>query len=286
QNSPFGQSVQYNIIKKEKGKILFTHPFLREHFYSSVSEQNKRDWHKKIGQALEKFYASEKIEEILHHYICAQLKTKINKQVSRLLVQPETIVSRSGLLKILLQAMPFAKETPLEFKLTSEIAAIYKRLGNYNKASKYLNQAVAFTKNKMEKVDLLYTLANFTAIKGEFTNALHLFKKGINLLERKRGVMYARFLGRIGEIYLRMGKLDNAFEYLEKALKILRLKKEQKDEALFSSVLGIANFHRGDPGKALNLFKRAIQLGRKLKSNDILSQGYLNLGCLLMNMKN
>lgn len=279
------QSVQYNIIKKEKGKILFTHPFLREHFYSSVSEQNKRDWHKKIGQALEKFYASEKIEEILHHYICAQLKTKINKQVSRLLVQPETIVSRSGLLKILLQAMPFAKETPLEFKLTSEIAAIYKRLGNYNKASKYLNQAVAFTKNKMEKVDLLYTLANFTAIKGEFTNALHLFKKGINLLERKRGVMYARFLGRIGEIYLRMGKLDNAFEYLEKALKILRLKKEQKDEALFSSVLGIANFHRGDPGKALNLFKRAIQLGRKLKSNDILSQGYLNLGCLLMNMK-
>ena len=121
------------------------------------------------------------------------------------------------------------------------------RLGNYENAVAYLNQALTGKLNPQLHLDILNKLGRTYSAMGQTKKAIETFEEAIKLFPSSMVL-----LNNLGVQYMKNNQIDSAIEIFEKALKI-------REEDYILNNLAIAYAKRGDKEKGRLLYKKALE---------------------------
>ncbi len=121
----------------------------------------------------------------------------------------------------------------IEFNILQSTAIVNKHLKNYDEAVDFFQRGNALRLNTKQKLRYYNhtDIADVYREKGDFANAIHFYRKGIDLLNKKnissnkqKTVNY----GRLAYSYFKTGQIDSARVYFEATEKFMGIPLEQK----------------------------------------------------------
>jgi tetratricopeptide (TPR) repeat protein len=136
--------------------------------------------------------------------------------------------------------------------------------------------------------DIPDTLLSATVALGHARVLTGRISEGVALLEEvvaddvRRGVAHASCMLRLGEGYLRGGRLDEALDRATQALELARTHGERASEALANWLVGeiAARAAPADPARAEALYRDALAAARELGMRPLVARCHLSLGRL------
>ena len=153
-------------------------------------------------------------------------------------------------------------------RLLNEIALLYKKLGDLDKAQDYIQKSldiVQLSNKKLQEANVLNNLAGIYSIRGQDDKALELFEQSLRLYQvtgYKQGEGAA--LNNISQIYQKKGEFDTTIKYLNMALV---LAKEFDNKANESSILDNISGVYQKAGKyklALEYVEKALKIDMEM----------------------
>jgi CHAT domain-containing protein/tetratricopeptide (TPR) repeat protein len=148
------------------------------------------------------------------------------------------------------------------------IGVVYKRLGKYEKALEYHEQAVAIHREIGDRNAVGRDLGNIGVVYwniGQDEKALDYYEQALAIF---RGIGNrsgeGQELGNIGLVHWKLGRYDNALQYYEQALEIQRKIGDRSDEEMSLTCIGNVHVNLGQYEKALEYYEQALAIARKI----------------------
>ncbi|KAL9986600.1 hypothetical protein ACROYT_G000769 [Oculina patagonica] len=158
------------------------------------------------------------------------------------------------------------------------LGALFKHLGEYNKAKEYLERAIAITQ---EIGDRRIEASSYSTL-GAVLHSLEYLEKAL-AIRKEIGDRDGEAIDyeNVGNLFQSLGKYAKAVENLEKALAIRRELGNRQGEASCYGSLGTLFFSIGDYDKAIEYHQAAIVIRTQLGHRDGVAKDYGNLGDVL-----
>ncbi|MGR3302605.1 MAG: CHAT domain-containing protein [Candidatus Scalindua sp.] len=158
----------------------------------------------------------------------------------------------------------------------------YSLAGQYNKAVKYLEEALTIFKKLGQEDKVATCLSHFGGIYkslGRYDSALEYYEKALEI-DKRLGMedKVAIRLSNIGDFYDSQGQYDKAIEYLEDALEINKKLGMEAVVVIRLNSIGRVFETQGKYGKAIEYFDRALSIDRKQAQDDKISTDLANIG--------
>ena len=158
----------------------------------------------------------------------------------------------------------------------------YSLAGQYNKAVKYLEEALTIFRKLGQEDKVATCLSHFGGIYksvGRYESALEYYEKALDI-DKRLGMedKVAIRLGNIGDVYDSQGQYDKAIEYLEDALEINKRLGMETVVATQLNNIGRVFEIQGKYDKALKYYEEALDTAGKLKQDDKISTDLNNIG--------
>jgi tetratricopeptide (TPR) repeat protein len=198
----------------------------------------------------------------------------------------------SKALSIYQEALNIAREINDKVEISAcynNIGIVFKELGSYIKALDYIERAISIDEELSNSLFLSVELNNlgiishrkalFSRLDEDFFKALNYFEDSLELAQDMKDVRTeVRALNNIGNVYLDLGKYNNALMYLKRG--ILRSEFANDEEALSMILnnIGSAKISLGMIQDAERSFILAAELGKKLSRGEVLWEAYYGLG--------
>ena len=166
------------------------------------------------------------------------------------------------------------------------VAGVYAEdIRDYEKTMSYYNQAIPYLKilndTGISKSVLLGTGQQYYK-KGNYEDALKKFEEALPVTENS--FYYAENLTLIGQTHVKLGDIDKAMEYLDKA-NTVAIENNQQFEIVKVLIEKGDIYKKTNPKKAINVYKEAESLAKDMKLTyelkDIyegISESYINKG--------
>jgi tetratricopeptide (TPR) repeat protein len=191
------------------------------------------------------------------------------------------------------EALNIARERNDKVEISAcynNIGVVFKELGSYLKASDYIERAIRIDKELNNRLFLSVELNNlgiishrkalFSGLDEDFFMALNYFEDSLELAQEMKDVRTeVRALNNIGNIYLDLGKYNNALMYLKRGLLRSKLANDEEALGMILNNMGSAKISLSMIKDAERSFMRAANLGNKLSRGEILWEAYFGLGC-------
>lgn len=170
----------------------------------------------------------------------------------------------------------------------NNIGLFYIELGDIYKAEDYCNNSLYLFKKLGNYFDAATTnlnLGEFFARQGKLEEALSLYNSGIKSLAKSKGVppyqldqSYINIYNGIAYAATELGRYKEAYEAIEKNLKIHERQEHKKDETF--SVCGLYYRTIGDYKKSLAYYKEALEIRKQTYGveHPLIAKVYFNLG--------
>jgi len=190
------------------------------------------------------------------------------------------------------EALNIARERNDKVEISAcynNIGVVFKELGSSLKALDYIERAIRIDKELNNRLFLSVELNNlgiishrkalFSGSDEDFFMALNYFEDSLELAQEMKDVRTeVRALNNIGNVYLDLGKYNNALMYLKRGLLRSELANDEEALGMILNNIGNAKFHLAEIDAAKKFFMRAIDLGKKLSRGEILWEAYFGLG--------
>jgi len=131
-------------------------------------------------------------------------------------------------------------------KVESELGYLYRVLGRWDEAIKWLNRALQDTKDEGEIANVLNTIGYVQALKTEYDTALEYCREGLRIrqrlgLRKGQGLSWST----VGEVYRYKGKYGEALDRYDRALQIFKEGDDQENIARVRQQRGICCVEMG-----------------------------------------
>lgn len=235
------EAVVIQLIRSESGEsFIFTHDNIREVLYEELNPIRRRRLHQRIGESMEKLYASdleEYFQGLAHHFIQSgdlpkglRYSIQAAEKAERIYAHDEALIYYER-----------AAESAESLELPEKLAEIYESMGNVY----YLH--------------------------GPFQKAVEYFQLALTLTPHPE--KSAELKTRIGSAYAYVGD-ESGLEYLQAALEELDPENQQSELAIATSALGRFHHYRGQVDQAIDYLERALQLAEPLDDAATLTMIY------------
>ncbi len=174
----------------EKGKIIFAHDRIKDAFYTRIVEEERKNYHLKIGQTIEarnKGRTEEVIFELAHHYIEGGDKEKILKyglpaaaKAKGSYANDEAIQYYKVVINILSQEG--RKGDQMWISANEELAEVYSTIGNNGVTIIICQQILPLKNTKFEKAKVYRKIGTAYSKKGDWKKCEDELSKGLELL--------------------------------------------------------------------------------------------------------
>jgi len=164
----------------------------------------------------------------------------------------------------------------------NNIGIVYHRLGNYDKALEYYEQALEIALAIGDKIGegmRLGNIANMHRDKEKFDRALEYYEKTM-VIYKEIGdqLIVGETLANIGHVNRQLGEFDTALDYYNQALKAVQELGYRKIEGFVFNGLGSVYFELNDFFQSEEHHKRALEIGQEIHLPIITWDAYLGLG--------
>lgn len=190
------------------------------------------------------------------------------------------------------EALNFARELNDKAEISAcfnNIGVVFKELGCYTKALAYTEKAIRIDKELSNEVFLSVGLNNlgvishrqamFSGVDEDFFKSLNYFEDSLELAREMKDLRTeVRALNNIGNVYLDLGKYNNALMYLKRGLLRSELASDEEALSMILNNIGRANISLKMINDAERSFYKAFDLGKKLNRGEILWEACFGLG--------
>jgi tetratricopeptide (TPR) repeat protein len=164
-----------------------------------------------------------------------------------------------------------------------------EKQGKYNKAVKYLEEALSLFKKLGQEDKVAACLSHLGGIYksvGNYDGAIEYLEEALDI-DKKLGMedKVAIRLSNIGNVYDSQGQYDKAIKYLEDALEINKRLGMEADVAIRLNNIGRVFETQGKYGRAIEYFEKALSIDRKLEQDDKISTDLNNIGNIFKSRK-
>lgn len=170
-------------------------------------------------------------------------------------------------------------------RLLNEIALLYKKLGDLDKAQDYLKKSLTAVRNSKEKSHegtVLNNLAQIYSVRGEEDQALDLFEKSLCIyrdIGNKQGESAA--LNNISQVYQKKGDIEATIKYLEESLLLVQELGSKADESSVLDNISSAYQRKGEYEFALQYVERALQIDIEIGNKSGKAIAFNNISQIL-----
>jgi CHAT domain-containing protein len=190
------------------------------------------------------------------------------------------------------EALNIARELNDKVEISAcfnNIGVVFKELGASTRALDYIERAIKIDTELNNKLFLTVELNNlgtishrkaiFSGLDEDFFLALKYFEDCLELAQEIMDVRTeVRALNNIGNVYLDLGKYNNALMYLNRGLFRSELSKDEEALSMILNNIGSAKISLCMIENAERSFLKAASLGKKLNRGEILWEAYFGLG--------
>ncbi len=164
----------------------------------------------------------------------------------------------------------------------SQAGYCYKKIGQYDKAIKNYEEALAIDRRLGREEGVAIDLNNIGMVYkawGQYDKAIKNYEKALAIdrrLGREGGI--ATILSNIGSVYYAWGKYDKAIKNFEEALTIDRRLGREEGVAIRLSNIGMVYDSWGQYDKAIKNYEKALAIDRRLGSEEGVAIDLNNIG--------
>jgi len=182
------------------------------------------------------------------------------------------------------EGLELAQQIDYKFNIasfSSDIAKVYKILGQFEKSLDFYQQSMAAFKeiNDEEMIGhLLGVIANVYSDLGEYDTALNYYEQSLSIVKKLGDANTTDILNNIGTVYTNLGQYSKALDYYEQSISIRRKLDDKKGEAKVLSNIGIVYYHLGEYSKALNYFEQILVIDKENGDKKGESGDLVNIG--------
>ncbi|MHA2251463.1 MAG: tetratricopeptide repeat protein [Candidatus Kariarchaeaceae archaeon] len=170
-----------------------------------------------------------------------------------------------------------------------EIANQYYKSLKYNEAEQELNKLEKTKLSKMNTNYLLFLKSQIYKKTSRFDEGVELSQLLVPQLEEGDDNLMLEILISNSEVYYRTGKLDNCFEEISAAGKLLaRIQSLSSDEQIekkmtISNIKGAIYSNRGELDLAINAYDQTLKIAQQLKNSRGIAISLNNIGTIYQN---
>ncbi len=171
-----------------------------------------------------------------------------------------------------------------EIKVNLLFYKYYLNIGEYNKAEKYINNAIKIyiTLNEKEKTHKMYNLLGWLYVyKGEYTKAITYANKALEyrgLSEFQKATSY----NTLASAYQYLGNYTEALDYFYKGLKIHEDSKYPRGIAITYNNIASIYTAQSEDKKALKLYNKALRILKHNNENFLIPQTINNIASIYL----
>ncbi len=271
-------------------EYTFTHTLTQQVAYETLLRRQRRDYHQRVAQSIEKLYANrleEHYERLAHHYAGAtdwpralDYHIKFAAQAQLRFANGKAGEHYRRAWEIVQSGRAGDEETQL---LLHESQANLDFLsGDYQTAIFRYEAAQELASEPPDLARLLRKLGNVFHALGDFERAAWYLEQGIDVADTiGRGPVLASLYVGLGQVRHRQGNHQQATELGLLSLEIFEQIENQPGAALASNLLGIVYWAMGDLGAAHSYLEKSLLVHASLGDVHGLASSYNNLGRVL-----
>lgn len=173
-----------------------------------------------------------------------------------------------------------------KIRATYGIASTYYQLGNTSEATKFANEALRLARinnDPVFEVEVLEALAQVYDNAGSKAQAVEYRKRALDVYKNAgRGkvsdLAYDTVLNNLGDLLYRMGNLDEANSYLQKAIRPGANGKQYPGQSYIFGTIGEVYTLQGKYEEAVKAIEKGIELARQAEDKNSEAYNLTNLG--------
>lgn len=274
--------------ENEKEVYSFTNAQIREVIYEQMESESRKRMHQHLGLLLEEFCRPNHraySEELAYHFINSYDEKRALSYSLLAGRHSRKLYANNDSVKFLESTLPLLekrKNHRVASKVYENLLELYQLLGKYDlaiqKFEEWVKICLANRKKAMafEKIGMIYEK------KGEYDLALEHLQKGMqNLGVEEHTFEMARLCYDTGYVHARKGEFEQAKTLYQKALNILKDKKDntsQKEMGKLLNATGIVHWFQSEYDQATEYYHKSIDIFQKIKDEQELPSPYNNLG--------
>lgn len=281
----------------------FKHVIVQEAVYGSLLGEAQREYHRRAGQGLEKLYAEqldEHLEQLAYHYSRSGLATKAVPYLTQAAARDARRYANNEALQhfdealVLFPSLPSVRQRNFELEITVGRGDVYFLIGRYADAqADYWRGLGVLHGHRFDSPTSALSLAVQRKMgqcwerQGDYAQAMLWYQLALADTKARETTMsaeialeQARLYNDIGWLHFRRNELDEAEEWLRKALQLVEGTEHRREIATIHNRMGGVWFRRGDLIKASQEVAAALVLYEYMNDLQGIARGYANLGVL------
>lgn len=294
---------------------VFRHHITQEVVYNTMLEEQRRDLHRAVGQALERLLP-DAVERLAYHYSRSDMREKALLYLDRaarkmqqeyanemaldyynqalsLERRWEWLKGKVEVLHILgqreeekatLRLLRETSEAPL-FDVAYLEGQYYEAIGDYTRAQAAIKQALEAARTRKDTAREARCLAQLGLIarrQGDYENAITWYTRAQRLLRSEsihsEGTRFLiQVVNDLGTIHRQRGEYEEAENCYQQALALSRASDNRREEARALDGLGTVAFHRRRFSEAVSYHHQALEVERAIGDRSGEGTSLLNL---------
>lgn len=268
------------VVEEAADQFAFRHALTQEAIATELLMRERQGLHRSLAETLERLSASSReryLEELAHHCCEGGMWEKALTYAQEAGEKALTLYAQQAAIDHFTHAVEAAhhlsQTPPTHLYLARGLA--YETLGDFERArgdyERALDAARAVRDRLMEWQSM--TALGFLWTGHDYERAGMWFRQALALAEELADpTLQARSLNRLGNWLQNTGRIQEALEAHQEALRLFETRADKQGMADTLGELGMASFFAGDPARAVkDFFGRVIELFRSLGDRQSLS---------------
>jgi predicted ATPase len=268
-------------------EYTFTHTLTQQVAYETLLRRQRRDYHRRVAQCIEKLYADrleEYFERLAYHYASAEVWPPALDYHIKFASQAQLRYANGKAAEHYQRAWEIvdsgrAGEEATRLLLHEAQADLDLLSGDYQRAAFRYQAALELIHEPSHRARILRKLGSVCQHWGKYEQGISYLEQGLEIASSTGyGPELAALYVGLGQIYHRQGNTQQAAELGLLALEIFEQVQDQPGTALASKLLGITYWAMGDPEAARTYHEKSLMIHASLGDVYGLAASYNNLG--------
>jgi len=277
--------------QKSTSAYRFKHALIRDVAMTSLLEENKREYHQKLGEAIESIYPDsldEYYELLAHHYKNSGDSQKAFTYLQKAGDKSKGLYANEDALRYYTDALDAIENLTAntdDFKLIiyESRGDVLALIGKYDEAIADYNTALELSEDGKKRADLYRKIGALYENKHDVKLSLKFLQLAeAELNEDKGSREMARAYMSLARTIVYQGSAAKAVELLHKSLEILRSEGLSSEMAGAITGLGLAYARKGDLEKAVKFAQRGLKMTLKMGDANRIAWTHRTVGNILL----
>ncbi|MBM3240322.1 sigma-70 family RNA polymerase sigma factor [Candidatus Poribacteria bacterium] len=271
----------------------FKHALVRDVAISSLLPEKKREYHQKIGEAIERFYPDridEYYELLAHHYESSTDFPKALEYLIKAGDKSKALYSNQQAIDYYTKAMALIKQLPeerteQELSILDGLGDVYHLMGKCDEAIQSYESALKYSEDRKRRADIYRKIARVYSYpsKLQLDLALKYIDTAIDELgQDTHSVEMARVCNEAMATFFFPNRpgydLDKALDYGFRSLDIVEGTEHKRELEEVCCTLGRIHAWRGDSDKAIQYLQRGLSISQEIGDANLMASAHRSAG--------